>query len=97
MFQSALLGIRRGEMTYEQDPLLPLIEDEIASRTAAFAGLSAEEGSKMLALTDDQKKIIAGSDKAAKTEFLRKAPKVTSAGVKLNPKFIAFCNQVSKA
>jgi len=97
MFQSALLGIRKGEMTYENDPLLPLVESEIQSRTAAFAGLSAEEESKMLALNDDQKKIIAGSDKATKTEFLRRAPKVTSAGVKLNPKFIAFCNQVIKA
>jgi len=97
MFQSALLGIRKGEMTYENDPLLPLIESEIQTRTAAYAGLSAEEESKMLALTDDQKKIIAAADKSAKTEFLRKAPKVTSAGVKLNPKFLAFCNQVSKA
>ena len=25
MFQSALLGIRRGEMIYENDPLLPIV------------------------------------------------------------------------
>lgn len=97
MFQSALLGIRKGEMLYEQDPLLPLVESEIRTRTAAYAGLSPEEESKMLALNDDQKKIIASADKAQKTEFLRKAPKVGSAGVKLNPKFLQFVDQVSKA
>ena len=45
MFQSALSGIRQGVMTYEGDPLLPIVESEIKARTEAFKGLSAEEES----------------------------------------------------
>ena len=48
MFQSALQGIRDGVMEYKNDPLLPILNDEINSRTEAFKGLSAEEESKLL-------------------------------------------------
>ena len=58
IFESALAGIRSGVMTYENDPLLPLVTAEIDARTNAFKGLSAEEESKLLQLTDDQKRII---------------------------------------
>ena len=92
MFESALAGIRKGVMEYENDPLLPMVSDEINARTQAYAGLSSEEESKLLQLTDDQKKIIAANDKSQKSEFLKKAPKVGSAGVKLNPKFLNFVN-----
>ena len=30
-------------MEYENDPLLPILQDEIKKRTAAYANLSAEE------------------------------------------------------
>lgn len=39
-FESALDGIRTGAMTYSQDAILPMIEDEMASRLQAFKGLS---------------------------------------------------------
>lgn len=97
MFQSALLGIRRGEMLYENDPLLPIVSEEINSRTQAYTSLSAEEESNMLQLNAEQKKIISGADKAQKAEFLKTAPKLGNAGVKLNPKFLNFVNNVSKA
>jgi len=48
MFESALAGIRSGVMTYENDPLLPILTEEINTRTEAFKGLSAEEESKLL-------------------------------------------------
>lgn len=48
MFQSALAGIRKGVMEYENDPLLPLLTEEINSRTEAYKGLSAAEESKLL-------------------------------------------------
>jgi len=95
MFASALLGIRKGEMTYENDPLLPLVEVEIEARTAAYSGLSPAEESGMLQMNAEQKKIVSKSDKAQKEEFLRKAPKIGSAGVKLNPKFLSFVQHVS--
>ena len=53
MFQSALEGIRKGRMEYENDPLLPILSEEIMKRTEAYKGLSAEEESKLLSLTAD--------------------------------------------
>lgn len=58
-------------MEYDNDPLLPIVSEEINARTQAFAGLSAEEESKLLQLNDDQKKIISAADKAVKSEFLK--------------------------
>jgi len=95
MFQSALSGIRQGVTTYEGDPLLPIVESEIKARTEAFKGLSAEEESKMLQLTADQKRIITTSDKATKAEFLSAQPKVSHAGVKAHPKFLQYVNSIS--
>jgi hypothetical protein len=40
-FQSALAGLRKGIMEYENDPLLPILQEEIQSRTAAYQNLSA--------------------------------------------------------
>ena len=48
MFDSALAGIRAGVMNYENDPLLPIVAEEINARTEAYKGLSAEEEGKLL-------------------------------------------------
>ena len=92
MFQSALSGIRNGVMTYEGDPLLPVVEAEIRARTDAYKGLSAEEESKLLQLNQDQKRIIANADKAVKAEFLSAQPKIAHAGVKAHPKYLQYVN-----
>lgn len=39
-FDAALDGIRSGQMTYGHDSILPMIEEEMASRLEAFKGLS---------------------------------------------------------
>ena len=39
-FESALDGIRTGAMTYSHDSILPMIEQEMATRLEAFKGLS---------------------------------------------------------
>jgi hypothetical protein len=52
-FESALIGIRKGVMTYEKDPLLPIVQQEIENRTKAYAGLSAAEEGAMLSLTNE--------------------------------------------
>jgi hypothetical protein len=41
-FQAALTGIRDGIMTYKNDPILPILQEEILKRTTAFTGLSNE-------------------------------------------------------
>jgi len=53
-------------MEYENDPLLPILQDEIKQRTAAYANISAEEEQKLLMLTDAQKKAVLDQDKMAK-------------------------------
>lgn len=69
-FLSALDGIRTGIMTYKEDLILPMIEAEMQERLQKFKGLSAEEESKLLALSAEQKAIIAENDRKAKNEFL---------------------------
>lgn len=50
-------------MRYEEDPLLPLLQREMEARINHFKGLSAEEESKLLSLTADQRRIIAEQDR----------------------------------
>ena len=95
MFQSALTGIRAGVMNYENDPLLPIVTEEITARTEAFKGLSAAEESKLLQLNDDQKRIISNADKAVKAEFLSAVPKISHPSVKAHPKYVQYVNSVS--
>jgi hypothetical protein len=89
-FQSALAGLRKGVMEYENDPLLPILQNEIMARTQAYKSLSAEEEQKLLMLTDAQKKAILDMDKAAKNTYLAAAPKITHAGITSSDKFKAY-------
>jgi hypothetical protein len=43
MFESALIGIQQQKMTYENDPLLPLIRERIQAKIARLTNLSEEE------------------------------------------------------
>ena len=94
MFQSALQGIRDGVMEYKNDPLLPILNDEINTRTEAFKGLSAAEESNLLQLSAEQKRIITENDKATKAEFLSTVPKLGHPGLKLSDKYISFTNSI---
>jgi len=58
-FLSALDGIRTGTMTYSQDLILPMIQQEMEQRLAKFKGLTAEEEGKLLSLSTVQKEIVA--------------------------------------
>ena len=77
-------------MTYEGDPLLPILQAEVEARTSAYANISAEDESKLMSLTSDHKRIIAENDKKAKQEFLQKPPSINNPGVRLHPKYQAF-------
>ncbi len=50
-------------MTYDKDPLLPILQDEMQKRISHFKGLSAEEESKLLSLTKDQRRVVADLDR----------------------------------
>lgn len=93
-FQSALIGLRKGVMEYENDPLLPILQNEISARTAAYKNLSADEERKLLMLNDAQKKAIVEQDKSAKKTYLTAAPSVSHAGVKAHPKFVQYTASV---
>jgi hypothetical protein len=96
-FQSALAGIRKGSMTYENDPLLPILTEEVMSRTSAYQSLSAEEESAMLSLTADQKRIVVDQDRKAKQEFLTATPNINNAAVKAHEKYREYAQRVAKA
>ena len=89
-FQSALAGLRKGVMEYENDPLLPILQDEIQKRTAAYANLSAAEEQQLLMLNDAQKKAVLDQDKSAKATYLASAPKISNASVKNHEKYRAY-------
>ena len=77
-------------MEYENDPLLPILQGEINNRTEAYKGLTAEEETKLLMLTDAQKKAIVDQDKATKNQYLSATPSISNAGVKNSDKFKAY-------
>jgi hypothetical protein len=93
-FQSALSGIREGVMTYKNDPLMPILTNEIASRVNAYKSISAEEEGELLSLDNDQKKVVIEADKRDKQTFLAQQPNINNPGVKMNPKFIAFTEAI---
>jgi hypothetical protein len=89
-FKSALNGLRAGVMRYEEDPLLPILTNEIQTRSEAFKGLSAEEERDLLQLSDDQRKAIANGDRAEKASFLAAVPAISHGGVKAHEKYKSY-------
>ena len=96
-FESALAGLRKGVMEYENDPLLPILQQEINNRTAQYANLSAAEEQSLLMLNAQQKKVILESDKSAKEAYLAKQPAISDAGVKSHDKFKAYVTSIGGA
>lgn len=96
-FESALIGIRTGKMEYVNDPILPILTEEINRRTAEFKSLTPAQEGKLLALTADQKRVIADNDRKAKEEYLTSMPQISNPGVKMNPKFKAYVQSIGAA
>lgn len=82
MLDSAIIGLSKGSMNYEGDPILPLVTGIIQKHVNKFNNLSAAEKSKILALTESQLASLRHSDKQAKTEFLQAQPKGLDPGLK---------------
>jgi|LauGreDrversion4_2_1035121.scaffolds.fasta_scaffold409304_1 hypothetical protein len=95
-FQSALQGLRTSKMTYENDPLLPLLKNEIQSRLTPLKTLSPDEENKLFALTKEQKLQVADSDHRLKVDYLSKAPDVTSASVKNTETYKGIVSRMKK-
>ena len=93
-FESALNGIREGRMTYQGDAILPLIQEEMAERLEKFKGLTVEEEQTLLALTDEQKAVIAQADRGIKNEFLQTPPQISHGSVKAHDKFKSYMKAV---
>lgn len=89
-FESALDGIRKGKMDFAKDPILPIMKEELESRTKELRGLSAEEESKLLSLTSDQRRAVGQADRTAKDSYLSTVPHLSSAGLKAHKKFNRF-------
>jgi hypothetical protein len=54
MFESALVGLSKGQMEYQNDPLLPLILSTIKREVEKVQGLTAEQQVKLISLTKEQ-------------------------------------------
>lgn len=96
-FESALNGIRAGVMTYEADPILPMIQEEMAGKLSQFQGLSAAEESALLSLTPQQKASVVASDRQQKNEFLAAAPAVSHGTLKMTEKYKDYMSMVQGA
>jgi hypothetical protein len=84
-------------MTYKEDLILPFIEKEMAERLVRFKGLSIEEETKLLALSSEQKKVVAENDKKLKNEFLTTAPAITHGTVKGSEKYKSYITLVQNS
>lgn len=76
MFESALTGIKNRSMTYENDPVLPIVLKIVRAEVQKFNDLSEEEQLELVALTEAQIKILKDKDEAAKQEYLTNKPKL---------------------
>jgi len=76
MFDSALVGISRGQMTYENDPIILIARETIRAEVAKITGLSEQEQLQLVALTEQQIKSLKDMDENSKKEFLETAPKL---------------------
>ncbi len=84
-------------MDYELDPILPLFHEEVKQRTNDLLNISADEESKLLSLTKDQRRILAESDKNQKYDYLSKPPAVKNASLKANSKMREFMEKVANS
>jgi hypothetical protein len=64
-------------------------------RIAHFKGLSAEEESKLLSLTPEQRRVIADNDRKAKIDYLGTAPNINNPGIKAHEKYKNFVDMVN--
>ena len=75
-FLSALIGIRKGKMTSEQDPLLPRLLGDIEEFKAKAEKMTEKEQVEALGLTKEQKDVIMSADKKLEEAFIKATPAI---------------------
>jgi hypothetical protein len=75
MFESALEGLSKGQMNYNNDPILPLVQSYVKENLKKYSNLSPEEQSKLISLSESQLQSLRDADKRAKAEYLETEPK----------------------
>lgn len=93
-FKAALKGISHGQMTYDNDPLLPILQEEMNKRIQEFKGLSSEDESRLLSLSPEQKKLIQDQDRKAKHDYLGTLPNIQNPGVKAHDKYKRYAEML---
>lgn len=68
-------------MTYENDPILPLVKQAITNNVKKVTSLTEEEQTKLITLSGDQLNTLKALDERAKNDFLTKQP-VLDSGIK---------------
>jgi hypothetical protein len=94
-FNAALEGIKVGKMTFENDPVMPILHEEINERTKDLRDLTPEQESAMLSLKTDQRHSVVQMDNAAKDAYLSAVPHITSQGLKAHDKFLRFATYLT--
>lgn len=82
IFESALEGLSKGYMDYNNDPILPLVKSYVQGEVARYTSLSQEEQSKLISLSEAQIQALRDSDKRARQEFLETEPKGLDSSLK---------------
>ena len=73
-FASALTGIKKGSMTYENDPLLPILLKEIEAMETKAKGMTDAQITKIMELNKEQKQMLMTNDASLENKFLHSAP-----------------------
>lgn len=71
---SAIDGLSKGFMDYDNDPLLPLILSSIENNVKKITSLTPQEQANLISLTAEQLKSIKDGDVRARKEFLETLP-----------------------
>lgn len=94
-FRAALDGIKKGRMDFAEDPVLPIMTEELSLRMADLRALTPEQESTLLSLSEDQKKAVIQSDRTARETFLSQVPNISSQGLKNHHKFLKFAEYLA--
>lgn len=72
--KSALNGIRKGQMSYEEDPLLPLVLKKVEEFKLKADKMTQDELSRLVSLNPDQKSMLKANDDKIEESFVKALP-----------------------
>jgi len=96
IFESALQGLSKGYMDYNNDPILPLVSSYVKANLEKYSNLTTEEQTKLIALSESQLQSLRESDRRARQEFLEHEPKGIDSGLKAHEQVKKLLNNWGK-